>query len=187
MNIEQQRTIQIEFRNKELSSARRQKIRKTDRRRRKQILARAQRHSMQEEQVNRAVVVVGDEVHRSGISINYRCAQNAHYGEYIVVAILVLIGNRVGILTLPENGSIVGIKCVNAVVLSRDVHHIVNSVAGDGLLHDYQRLGVHAAVERDGCQQAEGLSVHIAGSQCGLSRKPSGAQIVVVVGQDILR
>ena len=119
------------------------------------VLAVIEEDCVKVESIDRAIPIVGYKIHSIGVAIDYRRSQDAHHGEHVIVAIFVLVRDGCSVAALPQNRSVVGVNCVDAVVFSGHVDHVVDSLASDRLLHQHQRFCVHPAIEGNRLQSAE--------------------------------
>ncbi len=78
----------------------------------------------------------------------------------------------------------VGVEGVDAIVLRRHNHDIMNSIARHGDLRHVKRLRIDVAVHRKGVQLAEMRGVHVAGSENGFDDVLPGAGVVIVISGD---
>ncbi len=87
---------------------------------------------------------------------------------------------------LLEQCTAVGIVGVDAVVLGRNIDHVVQHAA-DGQLRHHQRRGINQTIGCQHVQQSETGAGDINRSQHGLGQVLTGAHAVVVIGQYVGR
>src|SRR5580704_3571088 len=97
---------------------------------------------------------------------------------------------RIDETVLPERvyivaAVIVRIEGVHAVVLGGDVDHIVLAFTRYGHILEFDGLRVDLTIHRLTEQLAEGGGVHVRGSERALLEVLPGAQVVVVVGDNV--